>query len=86
MLEFDSSTLANMTAALDHGCKMLPVQFDTAENRKRLGNAIVAAARSYKRSLPQLTEVAEGEVAAILGRSDSSFVGSILKRLKLTIR
>jgi hypothetical protein len=86
MLEFDSSTLANMTAALDHGCKMLPTQFDTAENRKRLGKAIVAAARSYKRSLPQLTEVAEGEVAAILGRSDAPFVRSILKRLKLTIR
>jgi hypothetical protein len=86
MLEFDSSTLANMTAALDHGCKMLPTQLDTAENRKRLGNAIVAAARSYKRSLAQLTELAEGEVAAILGRSDAPFVGSILKRLKLTIR
>ena len=81
MLEFDSSTLANMTAALDHGCKMLPVQFDTSENRKRLGKAIVAAARSYKRSLPQLTEVAEGEVAAILGRTDTSLVGSIQKML-----
>ena len=34
----------------------------------------------------QLTEVAEGEVAAILGRSDTSLAGSILKRLKLTIR
>ena len=86
MLEFDSSTLANMTAALDHGCKMLPAQLDTAENRKRLGNAIIAAARSHKRSLAQLTEVAQGEVAAILGRSDASFAGSILKRLKLTIR
>jgi hypothetical protein len=86
MLEFDSSTLANMTAALDHGCKMLSAQFDTAENRKRLGNALVSAARSHKRSLPQLIEVAEGEVAAILDRSDGSFVGSVLKRLKLTIR
>ena len=85
MLEFDSSTLANMTAALDHGCKMLPAQFDSAENRKRLGNALVAAARAHKRSLPQLTEVAEGEVAALLGRSDRSLVGSVLKRLKLTI-
>jgi hypothetical protein len=86
MLEFDSSTLANMTAALDHGCKMLPTQFDTAENRKRLGNALVSAARSHKRSLPQLIEVADGELAAILGRSDGSFVGSILTRLKLAIR
>ena len=82
MLEFDSSTLANMTAALDHGCKMLPAQFDTAENRKRLGSAIVAAARSYKRSLPQLIEVAEGEVAAILGRPATSLAGSILNGFK----
>jgi hypothetical protein len=86
MLEFDSSTLANMTAALDHGCKMLPAQLDSAENRKRLGNALIAAARSHKRSLSQLIEVAEGEVAAILGRSDRSLVGSVLKRLKLRIR
>ena len=86
MLEFDSSTLANMTAALDHGCKMLPPQFDTAENRKRLGNALIAAARSHKRSLPQLIEVAEGQVAAIHGGPDASFVGSILTRLKLKIR
>jgi hypothetical protein len=85
MLEFDNSTLANMTAALDHGCKMLPVQFDTSENRKRLGKAIVAAARSYKRSLPQLTEVAEGEVAAILGRPATSLVGSIQKVLERII-
>jgi hypothetical protein len=82
MLEFDSSTLANMTAALDQGCKMLPAQFDTAENRKRLGNAIIAAARSHKRSLPQLTEVAEGEVAAMLGRPATSPAGSILNGLK----
>ena len=85
MLEFDSSTLANMTAALDHGCKMLPPQFDTAENRKRLGNALIAAARSHKRSLPQLIEVAEGEVAAILGRPATSLVGSIQKMLERII-
>jgi hypothetical protein len=71
-----------MTAALDHGCKMLPPQFDTAESRKRLGNAIIAAARSHKRSLPQLIEVAEGEVAAILGRPATSLAGSILNGFK----
>jgi hypothetical protein len=85
MLEFDSSTLANMTAALDHGCKMLQAQFDSAENRKRLGKAIVAAAGSYKRSLPQLIEVAEEEVAAILGRPATSLVGSIQKMLERII-
>jgi hypothetical protein len=69
MLEFDTSTLANMTAALEHGCKLLPVEFDSAENRRRLGDAIISAARSHKRSLPQLTEVVEVEVAAIRGKS-----------------
>lgn len=65
MLELDNSTLANMTAALDHGCKMLSGKHDTARNRKRIGNAIVAAAKSYKRSLSQLMEVAESEVSTI---------------------
>jgi hypothetical protein len=82
MLEFDNSTLANMTAALDHGCKMLSGNFDTSENRKRVGDAIVTAAKSQKRTLVQLSEVAEQEVAAILGQSRPSLVGSILKRLK----
>jgi hypothetical protein len=82
MLEFDSSTLANMTAALDHGCKMLPAEFDSVENRKRLGDALIAAGRSRKQSLPQLIEVAEDEVAAIMGQQNTPLVGSILKSLK----
>jgi hypothetical protein len=85
MLEFDNSTLANMTAALDHGCKMLPGDLDTSENRKRIGDAIVTAARSQKRTLVQLIEVAEYEAASILGQSRPSLVGSILKRLKPTL-
>jgi hypothetical protein len=85
MLEFDSSTLANMTAALDHGCKMLSGDFDTSENRKRIGDAIVTAAKSQKRMLVQLSEVAEHEAAAILGQSRPSLVGSILKRFKPTL-
>jgi len=65
MLEFDSSTLANMTAALDQGCKSLSGDLDTTENRKRLGAALVSAARSGRRSLVQLTEVVEQEAEAI---------------------
>jgi hypothetical protein len=85
MLEFDTSTLANMTAALEQGCKLLPVEFDTAENRKRLGDAIISAARSHKRSLSQLTEVVADEVAAIHGKSGRSFGGSLLQGLKRII-
>lgn len=82
MLEFDSATLANLTAALDHGCKSLPPDFDTIENRKRLGDALLSAARSHRRSLVQLSEVAEDVVAGIVGGSSSSLGGAILQNLK----
>jgi hypothetical protein len=82
MLEFDNSTLANMTAALDHGCKLLSGDFDTADNRKRIGDAIIAAAKSHKRSLSQLIEVAENEATAIVGPPQASLVGAVLKRFK----
>jgi hypothetical protein len=85
MLEFDTSTLANMTAALEHGCKKLTAEFDTTENRKRLGDAIISAARSHRRSLPLLTEVVENEVAAILGKSGMPPGGSLLTGLKRMI-
>ena len=84
MLEFENSTLANMTAALEHGCKMLAGDFDTSENRKRIGDALISAARLRKVSLIQLTEVAQEEAAAIIGGSRPSVAGSFLKRLKLS--
>ena len=85
MLEFDTSTLANMTAALDHGCKMLSGDFGTTSNRKRVGDAIMAAAKSYQRSLPQLIEVAEREVAAILGNRQKSFFNRTQTGLVVTL-
>jgi hypothetical protein len=77
MLEFDSSTLANMTAALDYGCKMLSGASDTATNRKRIGDAIIAAARAHRRSLPQVTEVAEREAVTIMGHYENSLYARI---------
>src|SRR5262249_31804545 len=82
MLEFENSTLANMTAALEHGCKMLSGAFDTTENRKRIADAIISAAKLRKYSLVQLTEVAEQEAAAIAGASRPSLIDSILTRFR----
>ncbi len=65
MLEFDNTTLAKMTAALDWGCKCLSGALDTDENRKRIGAALVSAARSGKRSLEHFIEAAEHEANAI---------------------
>jgi hypothetical protein len=71
MIEFDNSTLANMTAALDDGCKTLSGELDTSENRKRIGDAIITAANSGKRTLAQFSEVALAEVKLISGSKPS---------------
>ena len=82
MLEFENSTLANMTAALEHGCKMLSGDFDTSDNRKRIGDALINAAKLRKCSLVQLIEVAEHEAAAIVGPSRPSLVDTILRKFR----
>ena len=82
MLEFENSTLANMTAALEHGCKMLAGDFDTPDNRKRIVDAIINAAKLRKCSLVQLIEVAEHEAAAIVGRPKPSLVDTILRKFR----
>ena len=86
MLEFENSTLANMTAALEHGCKMLAGDFDTTDNRKRIADAIINAARARKCSLIQLIEVAEHEAAAIVGPSRPSLVDTIRKKFRPSLQ
>jgi hypothetical protein len=49
--EFDQTTMANMTAALEHACDKLPPGKDTHENRKRIADAMIAYARSGSRTL-----------------------------------
>lgn len=43
---FDQNTIANMTAALEAVCKKIPIDQDTHEFRRQLGDAIVTAAKS----------------------------------------
>jgi hypothetical protein len=45
-IEFDQTTMANMTAALEQICNRLPPDSDTHENRKRIADAMIAYARS----------------------------------------
>jgi hypothetical protein len=56
LTEFDQTTIANMTAALDFVCKKIPADKDTNELRKRIGDGLVQCARSGKRSLIELQE------------------------------
>jgi len=45
-IDFDQTTMANMTAALEQVCNRLPPDRDTHEIRKRIADAMIAYARS----------------------------------------
>jgi hypothetical protein len=46
LIDFDQSTIANMTAAFDQVCKKIPPDKDNHETRKRIADAMVASAKS----------------------------------------
>ena len=46
LTEFDQTTIANMTAALEYVCKKIPADRDTHELRKLLGDAMIRSAKS----------------------------------------
>jgi hypothetical protein len=56
LTEFDQSTIANMTAALDFVCKKIPAEEDSTQLRKQIADEIVRCARSGKHNLGALQE------------------------------
>ncbi len=72
LTEFDQSTIANMTAALDFVCKKIRADTDSNELRKRIADELVRCARSGRRSLTELkqsglnivTETAEPRISS----------------------
>jgi hypothetical protein len=54
LTEFDQTTIANMTAALDYACKKIPADKDSNELRKRIADELMQCARTGKRSLVDL--------------------------------
>lgn len=57
MLQFDQSTLANMTAALEYVCRKLPPDKDNPAIRKYIADEILAEAQKGK--------VSHGELASV---------------------
>jgi hypothetical protein len=57
LIEFDQTTMANMTAALDAVCKRIPPEKDSHEVRKRIADAMVACAKSGRRTLVDFQNV-----------------------------
>jgi hypothetical protein len=55
-LEFDQSTLAYMTAALEQVCKKIPPEIDSNELRKRIADEMIASAKAYRRTYADFEE------------------------------
>ena len=66
LVEFDQSTLAYMTAALEQVCKKIPPEKDSNELRKRIADAMIASALEYRRSLADFLEAG----MKVLGESE----------------
>ena len=54
LTELDQNTLANMTAALEAVCRKIPADKDTHELRKQVGDAMIEAANSGRRTFIDL--------------------------------
>jgi hypothetical protein len=66
LVEFDQTTLAYMTAALEQVCKKIPPDRDSNELRKRIADAMIASAREYRRTTEDFLEAGMkvlGEIA-----------------------
>ena len=50
LTEFDQSTIANMTAALEYVCKRIPPEKDSPELRKRIGAALIDCGNQGRRT------------------------------------
>ncbi len=70
MLEFDTNTLAFMTAALEQSCKKL--KDDSPEARKFIAEKLKESARTGRRSMVALSEAGEAAVAQLNGSSVST--------------
>jgi hypothetical protein len=78
MLEFNTNTLAFMTAALEQACRQL--KNDTPAGRQFIASKLKECARSGQVSAAALTEAAEDAVAQLNGEKKSSRAG-FLKQL-----
>ena len=69
LIEFDQTTMANMTAALDAVCKRIPPEKDSHEVRKRIADAMVACAKSGRRTLVDFQNVGSKTLQEIMPKT-----------------
>lgn len=57
LLNFDQTTLANLTAALEYVCRKLPTNRDNPSVRKYIAGELVAAAKKGSTSVGEPTDI-----------------------------
>ena len=75
LIDFDQTTMANMTAALDQVCKKIPHKKDNREIRKKIADAIIASARSGRRTLSDFKDVGSETLEDLLRLSRFRWFG-----------
>ena len=78
ILNFDQTTLANMTAALEYVCRKLPPERDNPAIRKYVAEEIVAACERGKTTLGDLNGVGLGVVNSYLFPPTRSWLKALI--------
>jgi hypothetical protein len=79
LIEFDQTTIANMTAALDQVCRKIPRDQDSRETRKRIADAMIACAQSGQRTLEDFQDAGSNALDEITRTARFAWFG--LRRL-----
>ena len=86
LTEFDQTTIANMTAALEYVCKKIPAGRDTHAFRKLLGDAIIRAANSGRSSYSELQTAGMKALDDTLSPANSGWLGRLSQLMRAKLR
>lgn len=76
LAEFDQSTIATLTAALDYVCKNIPADQDSHELRKLIADELVECVRTGRGQLTELRNAGLDIVKRETGQSRFGWLGS----------
>ncbi len=83
LTEFDQSTMANMTAALEAVCKKIPAESDGHAVRKQLADAMIESANNGRRSFVDFQNAGTATLETILRPATSNGFGWLLAGVPL---
>lgn len=86
LTEFDQTTIANMTAALEYVCKKIPADRDTHAFRKLIGDAIIRSADSGRRSYIELQTAGMQALDNSLRPANSGWLGRLSQLMRAKLR